>query len=126
MKPLPFHILRIGMAVTFIWIGVLILKNPEAWGTGFIRPWAEGLLPVSVAKAMIAAGILDVAVGVWLMAGALAWIPALLGSMHLIVVLAVSGINAITVRDVGLLAGTLALFIHSLPPEFIARLLRRR
>jgi hypothetical protein len=27
-----FHILRVGLAITFLWIGVLIFKNPESWG----------------------------------------------------------------------------------------------
>jgi len=42
MDKASFHILRIGLAVTFLWIGVLILRNPEAWG-GYMRPWAAGL-----------------------------------------------------------------------------------
>ena len=32
MNRTSFHILRVGLAVTFLWIGILILKNPEAWG----------------------------------------------------------------------------------------------
>ncbi|MBI2626249.1 MAG: DoxX family membrane protein [Candidatus Nealsonbacteria bacterium] len=114
MKVNSFHILRVGVAVTFLWIGVLIFKSPEAWG-GFLQPWAAGLLLIPLKIAMIATAILDISIGIALLAGFLTWPAALLGSFHLIVVLIVSGINAITVRDLGLLAATIALFTSSFP-----------
>jgi len=45
MKKTSFHFLRVGLAITFLWIGILIFKNPEAWG-GYLEPWAVGLLPI--------------------------------------------------------------------------------
>jgi len=63
MNRASFHILRIGLAVTFLWIGVLILRNPEAWG-GYMRPWATELLPVPLAQAMMGTAILDIIMGV--------------------------------------------------------------
>ena len=62
MKRASSHILRVGLAFTFLWIGVLILKNPEAWG-GYLRPWAAGLLPIPLAQAMMGTAILDIAIG---------------------------------------------------------------
>lgn len=114
-----FHVLRVGIAITFLWIGILIFKNPEAWGTGFIQPWAAGLLPVPIREAMLGTAVLDVVIGVLLLADVFTWVAALVGSAHLIVVLTVSGINAITIRDVGLLAGTLALLVSTLPEKFV-------
>lgn len=112
------HILRVGLAVTFLWIGILILKAPELWGTGFIQPWAAGLLPVPIREAMISTAVLDIAIGFFLLIDTLTWVAAAVGSIHLIIVLAVSGINEITVRDVGLLAATIALFVHKVPVQF--------
>ena len=66
MNKISFHILRIGLAVTFLWIGVLILRNPEAWGE-YMRPWAAGLLPVPVTQVMIGTAILDIIIGVFLL-----------------------------------------------------------
>ena len=66
MNKTSFHILRIGLAVTFLWIGVLILRNPEAWG-GYMRPWAAGLLPIPLAQAMTGTAILDIIIGVFLL-----------------------------------------------------------
>lgn len=122
-------IIRLGLGITFVWIGVLILQNPESWGTGFLRPWAQDLLPVSIADFMRAAAGFDIIVGVWLIAGRAVWIAALLGSFHLVGVLLVSGINAITVRDVGLLsasAGLVALTMPSGARSKLSRLMRQR
>ena len=116
---LGFHILRVGLAITFLWIGILIFKAPESWGTGFIQPWAADLLPVPIREAMIGAAILDVAIGAFLLINVFTWIAALIGSLHLIVVLVISGINAITIRDIGLLAGTIALFATTVPARFM-------
>ena len=107
-----FQILRIGLAITFLWIGILIFKNPEAWG-GYLQPWAAGLLPIPIAQAMIGTAILDIIIGAFLLFNFLPWLAALVGAIHLIIVLTVSGITDITVRDIGLLAGTLALMTDS-------------
>lgn len=115
MKKTAFHILRVGLAITFLWIGVLIFKNPEAWG-GYLQPWAAGFLPIPLAQAMIGTAILDIAIGVFLLVDFLPWLAASVGAIHLVIVLTVSGINDITVRDVGLLAAALAVAIDSLPP----------
>ena len=115
MNRASFHILRIGLAVTFLWIGVLILRNPEAWG-GYMRPWAAGLLPIPIAQAMMGTAILDIIIGIFLLINFLPWLASLVGAIHLAVILIVSGITDITVRDIGLWAGMLALMIDS-PPQ---------
>ena len=121
MKKTPFHFLRVGLAITFLWIGILIFKNPEAWG-GYLQPWATGLLPIPLAQAMIGTAILDIAIGIFLLADIFTWLAALFGAAHLVVILMVSGITDITVRDIGLLAGTLALMIDSLPQEVLNKI----
>lgn len=109
-----FHVLRVGLAITFIWIGVLILKSPESWG-GYMQPWAVKFLPISINQVMISTAILDIVIGVLLLIDWFAWIAAILGSLHLVIVLTVSGISDITVRDIGLLAAAFALIMDSLP-----------
>ena len=111
MKKTSFHILRIGIAITFLWIGVLIFKHPEAWG-GYLQPWAAKLLPIPIAQAMVGTAILDIAIGALLLFNLFVWLAAAAGTLHLIIVLAVSGINEITIRDIGILAATAALMIE--------------
>lgn len=121
MKKTSFHILRVGTAITFLWIGVLIFKQPEAWG-GFLQPWATGLLPIPIREAMIGAAFLDIVVGALLLFDSFIWLAALVGAVHLITVLTVSGINDVTVRDIGILAAVLALMWDSLPKNFIDKI----
>jgi uncharacterized membrane protein YphA (DoxX/SURF4 family) len=119
-KP-SFHFLRVGLAITFLWVGVLIFKDPAGWGA-YMRPWAAGLLPVPIAQAMAGTAVLDITIGALLLVDYLVWLAALLGALHLIIVLAVSGVTEITVRDVGLLVGALALMMDSLPAWIMDRL----
>ncbi len=114
MNKAGFHIVRVGVAITFLWIGVLIFRNPESWGS-YLQPWAAGLLPMSLVDAMIGTAYLDIAIGGLLLLDYLTWVAAALASIHLIIVLVTSGITDITVRDIGLLAATLALLVETLP-----------
>lgn len=114
MRKSSYHFLRVGLAITFLWIGVLILRNPEAWGS-YIEPWALKLLPMSLVQAMQTTAVLDIVVGLSFLFDFFLWGAALLGSIHLIIILIISGVTDITIRDVGLFTGTLALFIESAP-----------
>ncbi|MBI5153015.1 MAG: hypothetical protein HZA36_00935 [Parcubacteria group bacterium] len=114
MNKAGFHIVRVGIAITFLWIGVLIFRDPEAWGS-YLQPWAAGILPMPLAEAMVGTAFLDIAIGGLLLVDYLTWVAAALASTHLIIILVTSGITDITVRDIGLLAATLALLVESLP-----------
>lgn len=119
MKTAAFHILRVGTAITFLWIGILILKTPESWG-GLIQPWAQHLLILPLKTVMIVTAILDLAVGVLLLIDWWTWVAGLIGAFHILMVLVVVGINDITVRDIGLFAAALALMFDRLPPRLTA------
>lgn len=121
MHQASFHILRVGLAITFLWIGILIFKSPEGW-SNFLEPWAAGLLPIPLKEAMIGTAILDIVIGALLLTDTFVWLAALVGAIHLVIVLAVSGITDVTVRDIGLLAGLVGLMLESLPPEVADRI----
>lgn len=114
MKTSGYHILRLGLGITFFWIGVLIFKDPEGWG-GMIQPWALNLLPAPVKTIMLSTAVMDMVIGFFLVINVWTWLFALLGATHLFVVLVTTGINAITVRDIGLLGGSLALAVSKMP-----------
>lgn len=114
MRRSAFHILRIGLAITFLWIGLLILKSPESWAA-YIQPWALDLLPLPARDVMVATAVFDIVIGFFLLIDAWIWIAAALASIHLLMVMVAGGITEVTVRDIGLLGGTLALFVSSYP-----------
>jgi uncharacterized membrane protein YphA (DoxX/SURF4 family) len=106
--------LRLGLAITFIWIGALIVQSPDSWA-GFIQPWATGLLILPVAKAMTVVGFFDIVLGVWLLTNRLVWAAALLASIHLLIILVTSGVNDVTIRDIGLLGAAITLALANWP-----------
>lgn len=121
MKELSFLILRIGIGITFIWIGILILTYPAGWA-GFLPPWTSNLLPFDQNALLVITAIFDISIGILLLVNYFTWLASLLGSVHLAGILIISGIDAVTVRDIGLLAGTLALFINSAPKNLMEAL----
>lgn len=107
-------ILRLGLAVTFIWIGFMIWQNPLAWG-GYIKPWAAGLISGPLEQVMKATAILDMAIGILFLTRPVVWLGGILAVLHLAIVLITSGITDITVRDIGLLAAALSLAVYYWP-----------
>lgn len=114
MKTYSHNILRVGIGITFLWVGILIVKEPLAWGS-YLQPWAENLLIIPLKQVMLATAVLDLAVGLLLIVNILSWLAALVGAAHLTIVLITAGIDKITVRDIGLLAGVIALIVNDYP-----------
>ncbi|MBI1957281.1 MAG: DoxX family membrane protein [Candidatus Niyogibacteria bacterium] len=112
-----FHIVRVGLGITFLWVGVLIFQDPAGWG-GFVLPWVRDLLPVPVEQAMLGTAVFDIAVGGLLLVGVWVWWAAILATIHLASVLTVAGIDLITVRDIGLLAASFALAVATWPEKY--------
>lgn len=118
-----FHILRVGLGITFLWISVLIFKSPESWGT-FLQPWAAGLLPIPLKTAMIGTAIFDAVVGFLLLVDIGIWIVLLLAALHLATVIIIVGITDVTVRDIGLLFAVIALLLDSLPAKIKSKIFK--
>lgn len=112
MNKSAFHILRVGTAITFLWIGVLIFQDPQGWGS-YMAPWVVDLLPISVKNVMILTAILDTVIGLLLLTEIFVWRAAVAGAVHIGMVLIVSGINEGTVRDIAIIAGAIALAVDS-------------
>lgn len=121
MNKIPLHILRLGLGITFLWISLMIFQNPEAW-SGYIKPWVANLLLLPINQVMIGNAFLDMIIGLLLLCNFFTWQAATLGTIHLVGVLVVSGITDITVRDIGLLAASLALMISFLPDNIYKKI----
>lgn len=118
MNKSAFTILRVALGITFLWIGILIVQDPEAWG-GYIQPWAANLLPLPIKEMMLGTGALDIVIGFLLVTNILTWLAAAVGAIHLVIVLVTSGINSITVRDIGLLGASIAVSLATWPKNLI-------
>lgn len=120
MNKSALTILRIALGITFMWIGILIIQNPEAWG-GYIQPWAAKLLPLPIKEMMVGTGVLDIVIGFLIVTNILTWLAGLVGAIHLVIVLITSGIDAITVRDIGLLGAAVAVSLSVWPKNLVFR-----
>lgn len=120
MNKLALTILRIALGITFLWIGILIVQDPQAWGD-YIQSWAAKLLPLPIKEMMMGTGVLDIVIGFLLVTNILTWLAAGIGAIHLVIVLITSGMNAITVRDIGLLGASVAVSLINWPKNLIFR-----
>ena len=70
---------------------------------------------------MIGTAIFDVVIGLLLLIDFGTWLVAAIAAVHLVIVLTVSGITSITVRDIGLLTAAIALFRDDVPKALLNR-----
>lgn len=117
-------VLRIGLGITFIWIGALIVQEPEGWA-GLIRTELTQFMPVDPAAMMFNTGILDIVLGLMLILGIWLWVAGLIAALHMLVVILTIYAGDSTARDVGLMAAGLAIMLSSPMPGFARKLLRR-
>lgn len=122
MKSTALAILRIGLGITFVWIGVYIVQDPLSW-SGYIQPWVRKFLLASPEQVMFVNGLFDITLGALLLFNIWTWFASLLAAIHLVIVLIASGINSITVRDIGLLGAALALSLQTKPENLFQRFL---
>lgn len=97
-----------GLGIVFLWIGLDILKHPTSW-LGFVPPH----LPLGLTRetALQLNGMLDVGLGILLI---LRWwqkLAAALAVLHIVGILALNGIDAVLIRDVGLLGAAFGLLL---------------
>lgn len=109
-------LLQVGLAITFFWIGLLILQDPLAWGS-YMQPWAYNLLPAPIEQVMTTTAYFDMATGFLFLIPHTAFIAGVLAALHLVGVIATSGINEGTVRDIGLLAASIAVVLLYFPKK---------
>lgn len=96
-------ILRIGLAMVFLWFGMNQLLNQSTW-LSLIPEWVTSLSGMTAKTVVILNGIFEVAMSVFLAFGI--WIRpvAILLSIHLLMIIGDLGLTAVGVRDVGLLS----------------------
>lgn len=100
--------LRWGLGLTFLWIGVDMFREPNAW-LGYIPEQVP--LGLSREQGLLAAGVFDAALGALFFTNFMPALVGILAAVHLVGILAVHGIDAVLIRDVGLLGAALAVTV---------------
>jgi uncharacterized membrane protein YphA (DoxX/SURF4 family) len=115
LEKFSYIALRLGLGITYIWIGVLMTMNPSVWG-GF---FPEIIRDLSYSKqVVIAAGFLDFLIGLLLIINRFTPVAALASTIHMSGILIVYGLDSITVRDIGLLGASISVFLTSISKKF--------
>ncbi len=107
-------LLRIGLAAVYFWFGIDKFVQPEYWIDAWMPVWAQQgvqTIGMSPANAVIFIGIFEVLVATSLITGFFMRAFAALAGIFLLMTLIVHGLNAVLVRDVGLIFALAALMI---------------
>lgn len=116
MKTSSHMIIRLTLAITFAWVGFMILQTPEAWA-GYMDAWAVKLLPLPVITVMQITAVADIVIGILFLITPTVWIAGFLGALHMLVILITSGITDITVRDIAIFGASCAIMLDALPKK---------
>jgi uncharacterized membrane protein YphA (DoxX/SURF4 family) len=103
-------LLRISIALVFLWFGLNQLLNSSAW-LAWLPSWMSSLslLPTTI---ILLNGLFETVLGLLLLMGFLVRPVALLLSLHLFGIVFSIGYNDIAVRDVGLALATFVVFLQ--------------
>ena len=101
-------VLRLGLAVVFLWFGLSQLAEPAFW-VGWVPLWATDLTGLNAEIIVMLNASLEVAGGALLALGLLVRPIAVILALHLAVITFEIGMTEIGFRDFGLACATLAL-----------------
>lgn len=106
-------IARLGISAVFLWFGIDKFLHTLNW-IGWVPNWMQTLIPISMTTFMYTQGAIEALVGVLLLFGYQVRFAALLAVITLLgVELAMLGTGQtdVMLRDAGLLAASLSLFL---------------
>lgn len=108
--------LRIGLGFMYIYSGISLIRNPVEW-VGFLPPWFAGvvgsLMPLNTYLLIQGLGELMIALIFlgWFLPRWLVRLGTAVAAIEMVGIVLLAGVDFITFRDLGLLGGTLALFL---------------
>ena len=112
MKIKGLTVLRLGLGITFLWIGVRIFQSPQNWAS-LLQDYFVKYLPVSPVSFMKINSYVDVALGLLLILNKFTKLVVAICALQLIGILVACSVTDITVRDIGLLGASLGLFLDT-------------
>lgn len=101
-------ILRIGLALVFLWFGLNQLFDPGSW-VGWVPGWIHPI--VHPAIVVFVNGIFEVALGTMLLIGFMTRLSALILGVHLFFISLSVGYGGTMVRDLGLFIATFSIVL---------------
>jgi uncharacterized membrane protein YphA (DoxX/SURF4 family) len=104
-------IVRIGIALVFIWFGINQLTDTTAW-TGFVPQSIIDISGIAVATIVHLNGVFEIVFGAALLLGFFTRFAAFFLALHIIDITYIVGLDSIGVRDFGLSMATIAVWFN--------------
>ena len=109
---LSYLFIRLGLAAVFLWFGIDKMIHPDYWLNAWVAPSIRSLVGsvgLSGNQFVYLNGVFEILVGVSLVTNVLQRFFSLLAALFLVSIFIFIGFNEVTVRDIGLLGGFLAI-----------------
>ncbi|HEY4499930.1 MAG TPA: DoxX family protein [Candidatus Paceibacterota bacterium] len=103
-------IVRVGVALVFLWFGGSQLNNATDW-IGWLPSWVLKL-PIAPTNFIYANGAMEVLFGAMLLVGLYVRFAAFVLALHMAGIVISVGYNEIGVRDFGILCATIAVWLY--------------
>ena len=119
---------RIGIAAVFLWFGIDKFVHTINW-IGWVPEWMQALIPMSMTNFMYVQGIIEAVIGLLLLIGYNVRFAGLLAVLTLAgveIAMVGTGQAEMMLRDAGLLAASLSLFLTGSDCLSIDCLLKRQ
>jgi uncharacterized membrane protein YphA (DoxX/SURF4 family) len=104
----PYLFLRVGLGLTFLYIGLDIWRHPDMW-IGYVP--SETMFGLTRESMLRFGGLFDLVIGVLLVTKVMPKLAGALAVLHLVGIFTLNGIDAVLVRNVGLLGAALAVAV---------------
>lgn len=106
-------VVRIGVALVYIWFGFSQLLHPSMW-TSLVPSYAATIIPTSVLNIVLLNGVFELIFGLLLLVGFWTRIAAGLLALHAIHIVTVVGYSPIGVRDFGIMMAAIGTFLNGI------------
>ena len=104
----PLFVIRIGLALVFLFFGIDKFINPFIW-IGWVPKWLLALLPISQYAFIYTQGAFQVILGIILLLGFFTRIAAIVAAIFMAAVVFTVGFNDLGIRDTAIFSMALAL-----------------
>jgi uncharacterized membrane protein YphA (DoxX/SURF4 family) len=125
MKNFAPILLRVGVALVFLWFGQEQLLHTSSW-VSFVPTWITSMSGISAVTLVHFNGAFEIVFGFCLIFGYFTRVTALLLALHMLDITFTVGYNQIGVRDFGLSIAAISVFLYGVDYWCIDTLLAKK
>ena len=125
MRSLAPAVVRVGVAVVFIWFGYQQVINAAPW-TVLVPSWLPSLSGIDAINFIYFNAFFEIIFGLCLFLGLFTRVVGFFLALHMMQITYLVGYNDVGVRDFGLSLATIGVFLYGVSDWSLDRLLAKR